>query len=150
VVCLHLKAKPPNSAKRADQIAFILSTLKDHLGNIRDIQNHPVLICGDFNGEQTERFFDLIKNDRQFSFKNSYAESVDANGRQLPSTFKIREQIGLVSHTIDFIFFTDSSLALVKLLNMLDESEIDQEIGLPNLTFPSDHISLVCDFKIFG
>jgi mRNA deadenylase 3'-5' endonuclease subunit Ccr4 len=145
VVCLHLKGDPPYSQKRAEQLEFILSALKHHLANVDDLSRHPVLVCGDFNGEQTERFFNLITNDPKLRFKNSHHDFT--YGKQLP-TFRIREQDQVIACAIDFIFYTDSSLNLCSLLELPNDDEASQNFVLPNMTFPSDHLSLVCDFQI--
>jgi nocturnin len=149
VVCLHLKAKPDQAAKRADQISYILSNIKSHLNikSLKDSDQHPLLICGDFNGDPFEKFFEIIANDKEINLANSYADSIDSNGKPQSTTFKIRASTGLVSRTIDYIFYSKSNLSRVDYLQLPSENEIDNLIALPSLSYPSDHISLVCDFQ---
>lgn len=54
-------------------------------------------------------------------------------------------------HVIDYIFYTHQTLQVSNRLGALDEEEIAAEgkpLSLPNLKYPSDHISLVADMEI--
>jgi nocturnin len=145
IVCLHLKSKIPSANKRTEQMEYILKILKRHLNTVKDLDKHPIIVCGDFNGEPYEKFYSLIMSDDILSFENSYIGCVDSDGKDLPSTFKIREPNGLISRTIDYIFYTKKSLNLIQYLKLPNTNEID---ALPNLSYPSDHLSLCCDFEL--
>ena len=87
----------------------------------------------------------MIVNDSDLCLSDAYSQCVDSNNKLLPSTFKIREPYGLISRTIDFIFHTPKSLKLTQYLKLPNIGEIDV---LPNLSYASDHLSLVCDFEL--
>lgn len=147
VVCVHLKSKVQNSERRALQAEYMLKILKRHMfTNQNSIDaNRSIILCGDFNGEPFEKFYELIMNDSDIKFDNAYIKCVDSNGKALPSTFKIREPTGLISRTIDYIFYTSSNLNLLQYLKLPDTDTLE---ALPNIRYSSDHLSLVCDFEI--
>lgn len=62
------------------------------------------------------------------------------------TTWKIREE-GEVCHTIDYVFYTKNRLELEGVLEFPTEKDIGSG-RVPNLSYPSDHFSLVCDFRI--
>ena len=146
IVCLHLKADDMYSRKREKQMNFILNQLKMHLsGTSINLKSHPILICGDFNGEPSENFYNLIVNDK------SLANLVDAytelkNGDKDP-TFIVLEDLKLVKKKIDYVFYNKKVLSLLSCLELPLNDEYLNEYGLPNLSYSSDHLSLVCDFK---
>lgn len=146
VVCLHLKAKPQNHETRAQQILFILDAVKKHLDLNDKKLDEPLIVCGDFNGEPFEKFYENVLKDPSLNLKNSYSQCVDSDGKLLPSTFKVRENVGLVARTIDYIFY--SNLTQRSFLRLPSLTELDPKVGLPNLKFSSDHFSLVCDFEL--
>lgn len=147
LVCVHLKAKK-NPDVRRNQIEFILNNLKSHLSTIPSLNEHPIILCGDFNGEPSETFYEYITNFSDINFTDSYFSCLNAKNERRASTFKIRETTGLVARTIDYIFYTNSCLNLLSYLNLPDASDLDSNIGIPNLSYPSDHFSLVCDFEL--
>ena len=52
-------------------------------------------------------------------------------------------------HMIDYIFYSDSTLSIDRFLSLPDWSEISTSLyKLPNLRYPSDHISIVADIRI--
>ena len=148
IVCLHLKSKVQNSERRKHQIEYILKILKRHLntGNGESGEDRSsIIICGDFNGEPFEDFYSNIVNDKELKFYDSYEKCVDSNDKRLPSTIKIREPNGLITRLIDYIFYTPKSLKLTQYLKLPENKEIEP---LPNLSYASDHLSLVSDFEI--
>jgi len=125
VVCVHLKAYHEFEQKRYEQTNFILNTLKEHLKcNQEEINKQSVIICGDFNGFSNEKFYKLIMSDSKLKLNDidySYKKS-----------------------QVDFLFYTKHNNTL-KLVNYLERIEVND--SLPNLNYPSDHLSLVCDFR---
>lgn len=123
ILCLHLKAFHEFADKRLEQTKFILNVLKEHLiGNQEDLNKQPVIICGDFNGVCKEPFYKLILNGADVKLSDiNYSVKKDQ---------------------IDYIFYTNKSL---KLVSYLDRVEVKEP--LPSLSYPSDHLSLVCDFQ---
>jgi nocturnin len=71
-------------------------------------------------------------------------------GSPLYTTCKSRE--GKESkHVIDYLFYTRHTLQVSSRLGPLDPEEIEAEgkpLALPNLRYPSDHISLVAEMEI--
>lgn len=52
-------------------------------------------------------------------------------------------------HMIDYIFYSHSTLSVEGFLTPPDAHEISQSLyKLPNLHYPSDHISIVADIRI--
>lgn len=147
IACLHLKSKSPNFEKREKQIKYILNAIKIHLkGAMIDISSHPILLCGDFNGEPFERFYELVTNDE--SCKNLVdAYTVANNGIKEATTIKERDS-KMIRRAIDYIFYNKLSIDLVGYLQLPKNNKLLDDNGIPNLEFSSDHLSLVCDFKI--
>lgn len=69
-----------------------------------------------------------------------------ANYEPIFTTWKIREE-GEICHTIDYIFYSKEHLKVCNCLLFPTENEIGKNRA-PSLQYPSDHFSLVCDFKI--
>jgi nocturnin len=148
IVCVHLKSKEGYHELRNRQIKYILNSLSNHLKdtNIKNINDHPILICGDFNGENFEEFYQNHFNDKPFEnclLKDVYTS---LNGEKRPTTIKIRNG-EMIKRGIDYIFHNTTSTKL-KLISYFDLPKIDDIYGLPNYQLPSDHLSLIADFKI--
>jgi endonuclease/exonuclease/phosphatase family metal-dependent hydrolase len=125
IVCVHLKAFQEFAEKRLEQTKFIMNILREHLVcNQEDISKQPVIMCGDFNGSLQEPFFNLI-----LSQSDMRLSSVDFMNK--------KEQI-------DYIFYTKSNSSL-ELVSYLERVQVKET--LPSLIYPSDHLSLVCDFQ---
>lgn len=143
VVCIHLKSKAENSAIREAQIHAILKAVALHCSG-QDLNDHPILMCGDFNGEPFEKFYELITCDGVIkNLKDVY--SVVADKKQ-PTTIKIR-QSKWFKRAIDYIFF-NQSLEVCGFLELPNDNELIEREGLPNVLYSSDHFSLLCDFKL--
>lgn len=96
--------------------------MREHLKyNQEDIKKQTVILCGDFNGHFNEPFYKLVMSDPDIKFSDiNYQYKKDQ---------------------IDYIFYTNQ----LKLISYLERVETSEK--LPNLTYPSDHLSLVCDFQ---
>lgn len=150
VVTTHLKAR--NGA--------LLSTLRNEQGKdlLEFVSQHskgrPLLMCGDFNAEPTEPVYSTILNHKSLGLASAYAnlnpdKSAPSENREPEyTTWKVREE-GEVCHTIDYIFYSGDSLKVEAGL----EFPTGEEVGpgrVPSFRYPSDHFSLVCDFRISG
>ena len=125
IVCVHLKAFPEYADKRLEQMKFIMNVLKEHLiCNQEDILKQPVIMCGDFNGSSQEPFFNFILSQSDMKLNSVYLKNKHAH--------------------VDYIFYTKSNSSL-ELLSYLERVQVNET--LPSLTYPSDHLSLVCDFR---
>jgi nocturnin len=153
VVCLHLKSKAGNFARREAQIKIILDSIKVHLKGsswmpkpewTTELRSEPLIICGDFNGEPFEKFYDLIVRDGTLNLIDAYTPT-DGSPKQA-TTIKYRNN-EMISRAIDYIFFDPNAFKVCGLLDLPQNDKTISEVGLPNLSYSSDHLSLVCDFK---
>ena len=144
-ICLivtHLKAKHEFEKTRLKQIKQIC----DHLSSqefliiySEELNCKGLIICGDFNAEPTNESINYLKNFKFIQTKLSNAfEDADF------TTFKIREEEYI--RVIDYIFYYN--LGLIKTNKLMTKTEIGPN-GLPNESFPSDHLYLKANFKFF-
>jgi CCR4-NOT transcription complex subunit 6 len=49
--------------------------------------------------------------------------------------------------TLDYIFYTDNSLEVESLLELLDEERLRKDTALPSPEWSSDHIALLAEFR---
>ncbi|KAL1517604.1 hypothetical protein ABEB36_001345 [Hypothenemus hampei] len=148
VVTTHLKAKHNAllATLRNEQGKDLLDFLKRNCGD------RPVILAGDFNAEPVEPVYSTMLASEQ-NLASAYAECY-ANNDGLPSaareppytTWKIRDA-GEICHTIDYIFYSKNQLDVETVLEFPEGSEIG-EARVPSLSYPSDHFSLVCDFRL--
>lgn len=147
VTATHLKARQ----------GTFLSTLRNEQG--KDLlqfvdansDKRPIILCGDFNAEPIEPIYKTLLCDPQINLGSAYADcdtsKVKSALREPPyTTWKIRDE-GEVCHTIDYIFYQKDNLEVEAVLEMPTGEEIGDG-RVPSLAYPSDHFSLVCDFKI--
>lgn len=149
VVTTHLKARHSAllATLRNEQGKDLLQFLKQNCGD------RPVILSGDFNAEPTEPVYDTVLGSGQ-GLASAYAECSGSGTESSPSenreppytTWKIREE-GEVCHTIDYIFYSKDKLEVDSVLEFPTEKDIGID-RVPNLSYPSDHFSLVCDFRI--
>ncbi|XP_067661132.1 nocturnin-like [Haliotis asinina] len=143
VAVTHLKAKSGFSDVRYEQGHFLNSILESMTIDA------PVIVCGDFNAEQTEKVYEVFKNSKM-GLASSYAQ-LSGDGSEIPfTTWKVRGGNNVMrelSRTIDYVWFTPEKLGLKSVLMMPTIHEIGEN-RLPSHTYPSDHLSLVCDFVL--
>lgn len=139
-VCIcttHLKARPGAlmSSIRKEQGRALLDFVHSHCGS------SPVIVCGDFNAEPTEPVYEVLSGS-SLNLASAYAH----NGKEPAyTTWKIREE-GEQCQTLDYIFYSKSQLQVNAILKFPDSGEI-ADCRLPSLSYPSDHLSLVCDMS---
>jgi len=146
VVCLHLKSNIKFAQVRETQIKQIMKFLGEFLAGKLDgkVDGHPVIICGDFNGEPFESFHELVVGDKIVcGLKDAYTKKDEI---KQATTIKFRDGEWL-RRGIDYVFFSEKALEVVGLLELPRNNEVIEEKGLPNELFSSDHLSLVCDFR---
>jgi hypothetical protein len=61
---------------------------------------------------------------------------------------KFREKEGMVKRVIDYIFKRNTEFEVVGFLQLPETDDIDQHMGNHCKNHPSDHYSLVFDFKL--
>ncbi|XP_030047589.1 nocturnin isoform X2 [Microcaecilia unicolor] len=141
VVVTHLKARTGWERFRSAQGSDLLRNLQD----ITEGAKIPLVVCGDFNAEPTE---DVYKHFASSSLNlNSAYKLLSADGQSEPpyTTWKIRPS-GESCHTLDYIWYSQHALNVISALSLLTEEQIGPN-RLPSLNYPSDHLSLVCDFS---
>jgi len=87
-----------------------------------------------------------------------YVGDEDPRADDLYTTWKVRtkysKEIGdyvesEIRHCIDYIFYSPSSLSPQTLLLPYKQDEVNKE-RFPSATYPSDHLSLMCDFSFLA
>ncbi|XP_060065316.1 nocturnin-like [Ylistrum balloti] len=139
-VC-HLKAKSGYADLRHQQGKYLLDVLKKNVGS------HPVFICGDFNAHPKEPVYgEFAKSD--LGITSAYAHLSTEGKEPSYTTWKIRGtfdgQKTESCKTIDYIWYSKDKASITSVLN-LPSPEAIGEARLPSYTYPSDHLSLVCD-----
>ncbi|XP_068913744.1 nocturnin isoform X5 [Tenebrio molitor] len=147
VTTTHLKARQGAflSTLRNEQGKDLLQFVGQHCGG------RPVVLCGDFNAEPVEPVYGTVLADEHLNLGSAYADcdtsNVNSAAREPPyTTWKIRDE-GEVCHTIDYVFYKKDSLEVEAVLELPTGEEIGED-RVPSFSYPSDHFSLVCDFKI--
>lgn len=141
----HLKARNGAllSTLRNEQGKDLLDFVTAHYGG------RPVIICGDFNAEPSEPVYLTLLGNQVLRLASAYASTGDgseaAPGEPPYTTWKIREE-GEVCHTIDYVFYSKDSFTVEAVLDFPTGEEIG-EGRVPSFGYPSDHFSLVCDFR---
>ncbi|XP_029449915.1 nocturnin isoform X2 [Rhinatrema bivittatum] len=141
VVVTHLKARTGWERFRSAQGSDLLRNLQD----ITEGAKIPLIICGDFNAEPTE---DVYKHFASSSLNlNSAYKVLSVDGQSEPpyTTWNIRPS-GESCHTLDYIWYSQHALNVNAALDLLTEEQIGPN-RLPSFNYPSDHMSLVCDFS---
>lgn len=145
VATTHLKAREGAllSTLRNEQGKDILEFLAGRL----DADSMPVIMAGDFNAEPSEPVYSTIRNDARFGFESAYRAG-DAPDAQEPAytTWKIRGD-GESCHTIDYVWYSRHLLGVEQVLPFPTGEQIGPD-RVPSFQYPSDHFSLVVDFKL--
>lgn len=132
VCTTHLKARTGAllSTLRNEQGKDLLQWIHSNIGNT------PLILTGDFNAEPHEPVYATMTSYKDIPLSSAYASDY--------TTWKIRKD-GEYKQNLDYIFHS-SHLNVTATLQAPSEEKIGPD-RLPNLKFPSDHISLVADFK---
>ncbi|ERL84882.1 hypothetical protein D910_02305 [Dendroctonus ponderosae] len=147
VVTTHLKARRSAllATLRNEQGKDLLEFVRQNCGD------RPTILSGDFNAEPAEPIYGTVLGSGQH-LASAYAECagndwIPSDKREPPyTTWKIRDE-GEVCHTIDYIFYSKNKLDVDGVLELPTEKDIGPD-RVPSLRYPSDHFSLICDFRI--
>lgn len=151
VAVTHLKARSGwewlRSAQGADLLRHIHALIQKHRNGHAGAPpcSVPLLICGDFNAVPTEEVY------RRFSGSplrlDSAYKKLSEGGLTEPeyTTWKIRPS-GECCTTLDYIWYSQDTLRVDAVLDLPTEEQIGPS-RLPSFSYPSDHLSLVCDFS---
>ncbi|KAM4075117.1 hypothetical protein ACJW30_10G145400 [Castanea mollissima] len=160
-----------------DVTLFQVVHLVNGLEKIAQSQQIPLIICGDFNsrpGSDPHNFvvkgsincisekandplgiYQYLKLHHSLSLVSAYSSFLHSDGveeqwRKMNSqtsepafTFFSDKFFG----TLDYIFYTDNSLMVESLLELVDRESIDNN-GIPSPAWPSDHIALMASFRL--
>ncbi|KAM4709566.1 nocturnin isoform 2-T2 [Discoglossus pictus] len=140
-VVTHLKARTGWERFRLAQGSDLLRNLE----NITQGAKIPVIICGDFNAEPSEEVYKRFASS-SLNLNSAYKVlSEDGETEPAYTTWKIRTT-GESCHTLDYIWYSQHALKVNSALGLLTEEQIGPN-RLPSYNYPSDHLSLVCDFS---
>ncbi|XP_077156389.1 nocturnin isoform X1 [Paroedura picta] len=141
IAVTHLKARNGWERFRSAQGADLLQNLR----SVTQEAEIPLIVCGDFNAEPTEEVYKEFSNS-SLNLNSAY-KLLSADGLSEPpyTTWKIRPS-GECRHTLDYIWYSQHALQVSAALSLLTEEQIGPN-RLPSLNYPSDHLSLVCDFS---
>ncbi|KAG5263653.1 hypothetical protein AALO_G00267170 [Alosa alosa] len=157
VAVTHLKARSGWESLRSAQGSSLLQSLcaitmemavQDASGAVADEDEAgvPLIVCGDFNAEPWEDVY------RRFASSplglDSAYKHLSADGRSEPpyTSWKIRRSSGESRHTLDYIWYSSRRFCVNGVLELPNEEQIGPD-RLPSYHYPSDHLSLVCDFS---
>jgi CCR4-NOT transcription complex subunit 6 len=157
VVNTHILCDPGSADVKLWQAYLLLQTLKQ-----MPTKNMPLLICGDFNSTPESAVYEYMRKgcvredhedlrmdpcglfkhvqlDHQLNIATAYET---CSGSEAAYTNYTEDFKG----TLDYIWFSSSTLAVLAISQVDDESQLAQETALPSSTRPSDHVSLVATF----
>ncbi|XP_012692430.1 nocturnin isoform X2 [Clupea harengus] len=105
----------------------------------------PLLVCGDFNAEPSEDVYCRFATS-SLGLDSAY-KRLSSDGQTEPpyTTWKIRPS-GESCHTLDYIWYSHQHLNVDTVLDFPTAEQIGPD-RLPSYNYPSDHLSLVCDFS---
>lgn len=138
-------------------------------------EDAAVVICGDLNAmpysalvdfllaghidsshghwQQAPLFrWNLSRDDSQS--KNQIKSAVQVHPNRFEHSLELASACGIPDFTnyvikfvgtLDYILITSKVLKVLNVFPLFTEEEVKHEVALPSSTFPSDHISLVCD-----
>lgn len=141
VAVTHLKARSGWETFRGAQGANLLQQLKAILSAQQD-ENVPLFVCGDFNAEPGEEVYRRFMNS-PLGLDSAYRTLSSAEPSY--TTWKIRPS-GESCTTLDYVWFSRHGFSVDGVLSMPSEEQIGPD-RLPSYHYPSDHLSLVCDFS---
>lgn len=144
VTVTHLKARSGwewlRSAQGSDLLRHIQNLLQKHS---IDSSNIPLLVCGDFNAVPSEEVYRRFIGS-PLGLDSAYKMlSQDRLTEPEYTTWKIRPS-GECCTTLDYIWYSRDALSVDAVLDLPTEEQIGQN-RLPSFSYPSDHLSLVCD-----
>ncbi|KAG9328623.1 hypothetical protein JZ751_006128 [Albula glossodonta] len=142
VAVTHLKARSGWERLRSAQGSDLLQSLQTATGGADGI---PLLVCGDFNAEPSEDVYRRFASS-SLGLDSAYKQlSLDGQTEPPYTSWKIRPS-GESCHTLDYIWYSRHALRVDSVLDLPTEEQIGPG-RLPSYSYPSDHLSLVCDVR---
>ncbi|XP_041357535.1 nocturnin-like [Gigantopelta aegis] len=143
IAVTHLKSKRPYFKLRHEQGKWLVDYLSQLVGDI------PIVICGDFNADPDEKVYEEFLSSTM-SLKSAYT-CLSHSGTEPPyTTWKVRgspKGQQDICRTLDYIWYSFKNLSVCSLLKFPTAEELGDN-RLPSFQYPSDHLSLVCDFEL--
>ncbi|KRX01646.1 Endonuclease/exonuclease/phosphatase [Pseudocohnilembus persalinus] len=134
-----------NQVKYA-QVAYTTYHINQFLQkNNLDKENTAIIIAGDFNAQKDQ---DII----QYLYGNQPQQKDDKNYEKYQWIYQkqkylCQQKMPGNKSEIDFIFYSEKSLEVTKLLKPAQESYLNESGGTPNKYFSSDHLRIQAEFK---
>nr|XP_032814813.1 nocturnin [Petromyzon marinus] len=144
VACTHLKARQGWERLRAAQAKHLLTCLNSD----QEAREGPLVVCGDFNAKPAETVHQLFAASA-LGLSSAYRKLSEDGQTEPPFTTWTVRAGGETQATLDYIWYSQNALRVEQLLNLPSERDIGSG-RLPSSTYPSDHLSLVCDFSFVG
>lgn len=83
-------------------------------------------------------------------------QTKEFNGLDVSHDFKFQDACGPLEYThyrdvftavLDYILIDETCLEVQRVIPMPSHDEVTKHVALPSLSFPSDHLALICDLK---
>ena len=104
-----------------------------------------LIVCGDFNAVPSEEVYQRFAAS-PLRLDSAYKKLSRGGAAEPPyTTWKIRPS-GECCSTLDYVWYSRDSLQVDALLALPTEEQIGPD-RLPSFHYPSDHLSLICDFS---
>ncbi|KAM9398258.1 nocturnin-like isoform 1-T1 [Salvelinus alpinus] len=152
VAVTHLKARSGWECLRSAQGSDLLrnlTTLTQSPGGPSGptgiVPDTPLLVCGDFNAVPSEDVYQRFASSPLILDSAYKRLSRDGLSEPAYTTWKIRPT-GECCTTLDYIWYSREAFSVDAVLDMPTEEQIGPN-RLPSYNYPSDHLSLVCDFS---
>jgi len=157
----HLFFKPDADHIRLLQIDMCLTEIKlfrDEIEKENPGKQVSVLLCGDFNSTPP---FGVLQYCREGHISETHRDwsscpGEEVTGLQLKHSFRLDSAAGTPQYTnytvgfkdcLDYIFYDKTAFTVDQVIPFPTNEELALNTALPNVSFPSDHISVVADLK---
>ncbi|CAB1327370.1 unnamed protein product [Coregonus sp. 'balchen'] len=149
VAVTHLKARSGwerlRSAQGSDLLRNLTTLTQSPGGPTGTAPDTPLLVCGDFNAVPSEDVYQRFASSPLILDSAYKGLSRDGLSEPAYTTWKIRPT-GECCSTLDYIWYSREAFSVDAVLAMPTEEQIGPN-RLPSYNYPSDHLSLVCDFS---
>jgi CCR4-NOT transcription complex subunit 6 len=122
----------------------------------------PMIVCGDYNSLPDSGVYEYITKgslaadhpDFMGHIYGKYTSEGLSHRFPLKSAYSHIGELPFTNYTpgfhgsIDYLFYTTNSLSVTGLLGELDREYMKRVVGFPNAHLPSDHVSVLAEFKI--
>lgn len=122
----------------------------------------PTIVCGDFNSIPDSGVYEFLSRgmlekdhaDFMAHVYGTYTGEGLSHRLALRSAYSHIGELPFTNYTpgfqgvIDYLFYTTNSLSVTGLLGEVDKDYLSRVVGFPNAHWPSDHISVLAEFKI--